>query len=245
MLDALLFGIATQTNSGVPTKYAEQQLLQSQRCRACPPLHRPLSEIELGSGGEIYRRGTFEWSRSNPLVIVLLPDIEAAIRYAHQTEAVSISEGTVVEDVPHMLAFVKAVFLLNMGELAGILKTTRPTIYTWARGDVALHSRNAERLNHIYGLAKAVSERTNDTSNINRRDRDKSSSLVKLLSEDTVKAESVLKTIDANVHHISTANLRRAARKAFALKHNLQLPSREESQEKVDVLTGKRGSNQT
>lgn len=245
MVDALLLGIAIQTNSGVPTRYAEQQLFPLQRCSRCPSIHRPLSEMGLGSGGEIYRQRRIEWSQSNPLTFTWLPDTEAITKHDSQREAASASENPIAEDVPYKLAFVKAAFALNMSELASTLRTTRPSVYTWAKGETDLHTHNAERLNHIYELAKIISERTGDKSSLVRRNRDGLSSIVNLLSADVVVGESVLKAVDAMSRHRSAASSRRAARKAFALKHNLQLPSSEESQEKVDVLTGKRGSNQS
>lgn len=246
MVDALLFGIASQTNSGVPTRYTEQTLLLLRRCHSCPTIHRYLSELELGSGGELYRQGDIGWSQSNPLVLTSIPSTGGSTRLSFQPKAEIVDGDVVVESVSYKLAFIKAVFSLNMSELASVLKTTRPSVYTWAKDETHLHAHNVERLSLIYELAKVVSEEASDIGSLVRQNFSGSPSVVTLLSADIVIQESVQEAITAIVHHqAGAAKSRKAARKAFALEHSLRLPSREESQEKVDILTGKRGSDQS
>ena len=246
MLDTLLLGIASQTNSGVPTRQVEQTLLLLRRCHRCPPIHKQLSELELGSGGELFRQEDTEWSQSAPFVSTWVLGTGGLTKFSPQLEAEGVNRDVTVENVSNKLAFIKAVFSLNMSELSAVLRTTRPSVYTWLKDATHLHTHNAERLNLIYELAKAVSERVDDIGTLVRQDFDGSPSLVTLLSADVVRQELVFEAVDAIVRHQAKAvGSRKAARKAFMLKHDLKLPSREESQEKVDILTGKRGSDQS
>lgn len=247
MVDVPLLGIASQTNSGAPTKFAEQTVSLLQRYHRCSPIHRQLSELELGSGGELYKQGdVIGWSQSNPLIPTWVSGTGDSANLRPQAEVEIVDGDVAVESVSYKLAFIKAVFSLNMSELAAVLKTTRPSVYTWAKDETHLHSRNAERLDLIYELAKVVSERANDIGSLVRRDFSGLPPIVTLLSADVVIQESVLEAVAAIIRHqASPASSRKAARKAFALRHGLKLPSREESQEKVDILTGKRGSDQS